>query len=92
MRLVEDHCAQLVILGMEQPARSPDLNPIEHIWSDMSQQLNNMDNHPQNLAELRAALANIWRGFGLYHLEHLVGSTPCHLRAVINAFGEPTRY
>ena len=55
-RLVKNYCAQQGILGMEQPARSPDLNPLEHIRSDMSSELNNMDNPPQNIAEHRVAL------------------------------------
>lgn len=91
-RLVEVYCAQQRVVGMEQPARSPDLNPIEHIWSDMSRELNNMDNPPQNLAELRAALVNIWRDIGVQRLVNLVDSMPRRLGAVMRAWGGPTRY
>ena len=91
-RVVEDYCAQNGIQGMEQPARSPDLNPIEHVWSDMSRALNTMDNPPQNLAQLRVALTQIWRDIGVRRLEQLVESMPRRLTAVRIARGGPTRY
>uniref|UniRef100_A0A8C4QU92 Tc1-like transposase DDE domain-containing protein n=1 Tax=Eptatretus burgeri TaxID=7764 RepID=A0A8C4QU92_EPTBU len=46
---------------MEWPSRSPDLNPIEHVWDVLGRQLHQVRNPPQNLQELGAMLVQIWR-------------------------------
>ena len=48
------------VTRMEQPARSPDCNPIEHIWDELGSAIPSMDNPPQNLGELRQALQDKW--------------------------------
>ena len=55
------HCAQVVldflqqgnITKMEQPPRSPDCNPMEHIWDKLGRAIIIIDNPAQNLGELR---------------------------------------
>ena len=41
---------------IQRPARSPDLNPIEHIW----EQIRDKDNPPTAVARLREALSQAW--------------------------------
>ena len=62
------HCARVVldflqqgnVTKMEQPPRSPDCNPIEHLWDELGRAISSMDNPPQNLDELRQALLDKW--------------------------------
>ena len=48
MDFLEDENVQ----HMDWPAMSPDLTPIEDLWSEISRELNNIDNPPTNVAEL----------------------------------------
>lgn len=91
-RVVVDYLTQEGILGMDQPPKSPDVNPIEHLWSDMSRELSTMDNPPQTLPELRRVLRQIWADITHDRLQTLVDSMPRRLEAVIAARGGPTRY
>jgi hypothetical protein len=38
---------------MEWPAVSPDMNPIENMWSEVTRTMEASANQPTNLAELR---------------------------------------
>ncbi|KAL0185636.1 hypothetical protein M9458_017306, partial [Cirrhinus mrigala] len=42
--------------AMDRPARSPDLNPIEHIWDIMSRSIHQRHVAPQTVQELADAL------------------------------------
>ena len=59
-RVVLDFLQQGDVTKMEQPPRSPDCNPIEHLWDELGRAINSMDNPPQNLDELRQALLDKW--------------------------------
>ena len=52
-RAVLDFLPQGNVTQMEQRARSPGCNPIEHIWDELGCAITSMDNPPQNLGELR---------------------------------------
>ena len=62
------HCARVVldfleqgnVAKMEQPARSPDCNHIEHILGELGRAITSLDIPPQNLGELRQALLDKW--------------------------------
>ena len=91
-RVVTDFIAQEGVICMDQPPRSPDVNPIEHLWSDMSRELLTMDNPPQTLPQLRQALLDIWQNITVPRMQKLVESMPRRVQAVIDARGGPTRY
>ena len=55
-RVVLDFLQQGNVTKMEQPPRSPDCNPIEHLWDELGRAISSMDNPPQNLDERRQAL------------------------------------
>ena len=48
------------IYAMDWPARSPDLNPIEHIWDIMSRSIHQRHVAPQTVQELADALVQVW--------------------------------
>ena len=94
------HCARVVldflqqgnVTKMEQPPRSPDCNPIEHLWDELGRAISSMDNPPQNLDELRQALLYKWPQIPVQRLQCLVASMPRRLAAIIAARGRNTRY
>ena len=77
---------------MEQPAKSPDCNPIEHLWDELGRAVDHMDHPPQNLDELRQAMIDKWEEIPVERLQNLVSSMPRRLTAVIQANGGNTRY
>ena len=89
---VLDFLQQGNITKMEQPPRSPDCNPIEHLWDELGRAISSMDNPPQNLDELRQALLDKWAQIPVQRLQRLVASMPRGLAAIIAARGGNTRY
>jgi len=73
------------------PGNSPDLNPIENLWSRLKKAV--AEKHPSNKQQLIEAIIQSW-----YHiitpenLRKLVESMPSRCKAVVAARGYPTRY
>lgn len=75
---------------MPCPSQSPDLNPIEHLWEIVEQQL---ENKPcKNLEELKTAIFEIWNSIDEKTTNHLVASMPRRCAAVIAARGGSCKY
>ena len=91
-RVVLDFLQQGNVTKMEQPPRSPDCNPIEHLWDELGRAISSMDNPPQNHDELRQALLDKWAQIPVQCLQRLVASMPRRLAAIIAARGGNTRY
>ncbi len=72
------------------PAQSPDLNPIENLWSILDQKCRSRK--PKNAQALFDMLAEEWRCLDVTLLQDLVDSMPWRLEAVIAAKGLPTHY
>ncbi|GFW70665.1 hypothetical protein TNCV_2922201 [Trichonephila clavipes] len=54
-------CQQVVLLTENDwPVRSPDLNPIEHIWDFLGRRLAARTLPPVTILELRSALQDEW--------------------------------
>ena len=54
----------VVVQGVEildRPSRSPDLNPIEHIWDEIGCRVRQQVNPPQTLGDLECAIVEQWR-------------------------------
>ena len=91
-RVVLDFLQQGNVTKMEQPPRSPDCNPIEHIWDELGRAISSMDNPPQNLDELRQALLDKWVQIPVQRPQRLVAIMPRRLAAIIAARGGNTQY
>uniref|UniRef100_A0A3B3CGX4 Transposase Tc1-like domain-containing protein n=1 Tax=Oryzias melastigma TaxID=30732 RepID=A0A3B3CGX4_ORYME len=74
------------------PPQSPDLNPIEHLWDVVEQEIRIMDVQPTNLQQLRDAIMSIWTKLSKECFQYLVESMPGRIKAVLKAKGGPTRY
>ena len=73
-------------------ARSPDLNPIEHIWDIMSRSIHQRHVAPQTVQELADALVQVWEEIPQETIRHLIRSMPGRCREVIQARGGHTHY
>jgi transposase len=74
------------------PGNSPDLNPIENVWSWMKQKLR--DSSAKNLDEWRREILELWnlRMDDIQYLKSLVKSMPRRLQEVIDREGWTTKY
>lgn len=78
--------------AMDWPARSPDLNPIEHIRDIMSCSIHQRHVAPQTVQELGDALVQVWEEIPQETICHLIRSMPRRCREVIRARGGHTHY
>jgi transposase len=75
---------------MEWPAQSPDLNPIENLWSDIKRRTK--DRKPKNEDELFNIMKQAWIETETSYLDNLITSMPRRCQAVIEANGLHTKY
>uniref|UniRef100_A0A3B5A2U8 Tc1-like transposase DDE domain-containing protein n=1 Tax=Stegastes partitus TaxID=144197 RepID=A0A3B5A2U8_9TELE len=90
-RIVTTRLQEVGVPHMVWPAMSPDLNPIEHIWDQLKQRLDDRTPPPRDLAELRVALVEEWNALPQNNIMRLVRSIRRRCQAVIAANGGNTR-
>ena len=91
-RITDQYLEQATIVRMEWPARSPDLNPIEHAWDMLQTAVSSRPMQPASVQELRQALLEEWDQIPQYKIRRLISSMRRHCQAVIEARGHHTRY
>ena len=74
------------------PAKSPDLNPIEHILDLLDRRVRSRAIPPRNVWKLAGALVKEWGNMLQQELANLVQSMRRRCTAVLNAAGGHTRY
>ena len=92
------HCANITREYMRQhniplmpwPPQSPDLNPIENLWSILDRKM--MIRRVNTKDALFQALDTGWRELDVDLLTKLVDSMPSRIDAVIQTRGGPTKY
>ena len=77
---------------MDWPAQSPDMNPNEHVWDQMSVWIRDMNYPTSTIAELNNALHLAWAAVRPGRVQNLVESMPRRVRALLDARGGHTSY
>ena len=72
------------------PSNSPDLNPIENLWSLVKRKLNGMDT--STVSKLETAVRQVWANLPQDLLQTLATNVPNRLRECIRRKGNPTKY
>ncbi len=75
---------------LDWPANSPDLNPIENLWSIVKRKMR--DTRPNNADYLKTVIKATWASFTPEQCHRLIDSMPRSIDAVIHAKGGPTKY
>lgn len=91
-QVVNEYLQDVGIHKMEWPARSPDLNPIEHAWDELDRRVRNRVPPPITLRDLKYALIEEWENIPQHMLRNLVFSMPNRVEAVLRAHGGNTKY
>lgn len=89
---VNEYLQEVGISKLDWPARSPDLNPIEHIWDMLKRKVRSSACPPQTLTELRNAALAAWEDIPQVVIRNVIQSMPDRMQAVIRARGGNTRY
>ena len=80
------------IVRMDWPARSPDLNPIEHAWDMLQKVFSARPVWPTTVPQLRTALQEEWARLPQQQLSRLISSMWRQCQTVIDAHGHHARY
>ena len=91
-RITDQYLEQATIVRMEWPARSSDLNPIEHDWDMLQTAVSLRPVQSASVQELRQALLEEWDQIPQYKIRRLISSMRRRCQAVIEARGHHTRY
>ena len=83
---------QLGIRTLRWPSRSPDMNPIEHVWDLIKRKIHHHNQPPQNASELRQAILDAWQELPQAVINRLVLSMSNRVAALLRARGAYTRY
>ena len=74
------------------PSKSPDLNPIEHLWDNLDTRVRRRQNPPGNVNKLREDLLEEWNNIPQAQINNLIYSMRRRCQAVMNVRDGHTRY
>ena len=86
--IIDQYLEQATIIRMEWPARSPDLNPIEHAWDMLQTAVSSHPMQPASVQELRQAVLEELDQIPQYKIRRFISSMRRHFQAVIEARGQ----
>lgn len=83
-----DNCISV----LEWPARSPDLNPIENLWGEMSRRVYAAGRQFDNLEDLKDAIVMAWDDLSSDYCRNLIRSMPRRCIKVVEKHGGHSGY
>lgn len=84
--------SQAAIRTLSWPARSPDLNPIENMWSLLKRRVRRLLLPGDDLLRLEHLLRQEWSSISQATVNRLIESMPSRVHDVIQLSGDSTRY
>lgn len=91
-RIVTQYLEDVNILTLPWPARSPDMNPIEHIWDNLKKRIRARTPAPTTITELKTAAIEEWNNIPQSDIQHIMDGLANRLEKVITAGGGNTPY
>ena len=77
---------------MDWPACSPNLNPIENLWSRLKRAINSRNTIPKTREELLTAIKEEWERIGVEDFNGMIAGMPGRMEACIKAKGGHTKW
>ena len=90
--VVRDYLQEVGIRVLPWPARSPDMNPIEHVWDMLERRVKTRFPLPETLQELSLALLEEWEHIPQEAIANLIQGMPRRMNSLIQARGGNTCY
>ncbi|GBM60678.1 Transposable element Tcb2 transposase [Araneus ventricosus] len=90
--LVDEFLESEDIRRMDWPARSPDLNPIEHVWDALGRAIATRNPPPRTIQEMKTALLNEWDQLPQEMINCLISSMKSRCKACISVRGDHSLY
>ncbi len=78
--------------GKKWPAKSPDLNPIENVWSDLKRRVHDVKPYPSTETKMKKALSAIWNAYDLSFIRRFISSVSDRLNVCLDNDGGATKY
>jgi hypothetical protein len=91
-KVSKDWREQCSIKSFQWPAQSPDLNPIENVWSILKNAVHHRRIRPRTVKDMLTALNEEWRAVSKLYLEKIVNDMPGRSKDVIANKGGHTRW
>lgn len=91
-RCVDEYLSEVGIARMDWPARSPDLNPIEHVWDHLKRRVRGRKPRPTSIEELKTAVLEEWEAIPQENIKNLILSMQNRVEEVIRRRGGNTHY
>jgi transposase len=91
-RIVNEYLDEVELNRLVWPPKSPDLNPIEHVWDMVGRRVRSRIPAPANLRELSVAVVQECDEIDQNDIRHLIEGMPRRMEAVVRARGGNTRY
>ena len=89
---IQEYLEREGIERLDWPARSPDLNPIEHVWNSLQTAISARQVQPRSIQELGAMLLQDWDNMTQASIRNLIGSMRRRCQDFIDSNGSHTRY
>ncbi len=77
---------------LDWPGDSPDLNPIEGVWSLLKERINKLRSKPYTRKQIEKAIQKEWDSLKPMNIKTLIDSMPARIKAVLTANDGSTRY